>query len=101
MRTNFTLGNYIFDIGLTSRHNWDHFKIHQTEYSRHLVWGKLSIQVIDNSIECHPVCGECGSSSLHNSSVGDETFSICESCRTIEGKVDYVNYSTAEQAECV
>lgn len=101
IRTKFTFFNYIIDIGLTSLHNWTHFKIHRNEYSRHLVWGKLSIEVINWAIECHAVCGECGSISLKGIGAGDESWTVCESCQTVEGSVDYVNYVDAEHAECV
>jgi hypothetical protein len=101
IRTTFTLFNYIIDIGLSSLHKWTHFKIHRNEYSRHLVWGRLSIHIINWTIECHALCGECGSASLKGIGWDDEYLTKCESCQTVEGSVDYVNYVDAENAECV
>ena len=97
----FTFFNWIVEANLRSRHSFSHFAIHRTDFSRHLVWGKISIVVTNWTIECHALCGECGSASIGSVSSGDEGWTVCDSCRSIEGKIEYVNYREYEKADCV
>jgi predicted amidophosphoribosyltransferase len=57
----------IVESSLRSRHKWNHFKIHKG-HTRHLVWGKISIQYGPEQFceECEksiglssPLCDEC------------------------------------------
>ena len=94
------LGKYIITLG-RSKCAWTHFRIHKHEANTLVVWGKYSLNIIDNTVECYAICGECGYNSLKNISFGDESLRICESCHTTEGDVRYVNYLDMERAEVV
>lgn len=97
----FTFFNWIVEADLRARHRFSHFRIHRTEYSRHLVWGRLSILLTNWTIECHALCGECGSASIGGIGAGDESWTVCESCRSVEGRINYVNFVEYENADYV
>lgn len=94
----FTIGNLDVRADLRSRQPWTHFRIHRTEYSRHLVWGKLSILVENWALEVHPICGQCGSGEVGEVGSGDEGWTVCQSCRSVEGGYEYVNLRKYEES---
>lgn len=97
-RIRLTFFNWDIAAGLTARWNWTHFKIHHTEFSWHMVWGKLSILIENWTIECHTVCAECDSADIGEVSHGDEGWTVCRSCRSIEQGYRYVNLREYENA---
>lgn len=91
-----TILNWIVSASLRARWDWTHFRIHRTEYSTHLVWGKLSIQIENWAIQCHAVCAECGSGEIGEVSSGDEGWTVCQSCQSVEQGYRYVNLKEYE-----
>lgn len=94
---NFTIFNYNIRIGMTARWPWSCFKIHKYDYSRHLVWGKLSICVENWALEVHPICKECKSTEISEVSSGDESLTVCQACNSIEQGYEYVNLHEYEK----
>jgi hypothetical protein len=93
----FTIWKYDFTIDLRARREWNDFKVFKSEGTRHIVWGKLSFLVEDWTLEIHPVCAQCDSWEIDEHSVGDESFTICGSCRSIEQGYRYVNLREYER----
>lgn len=94
----FTLGRYDFSIGLHARFGFSHFRIHRSETTWHMVWGKLSVHVEDWSIEAHRLCLQCNSPDIAEVHAGDEGVTVCSSCRTVEGEYKYVNAREYDKA---
>lgn len=94
----FTCFNWDIRISLAARQPWTHFKVHHTEYSMHIVWGKLSIMIENWKLEVHQVCAECGSSDISEQDCGDEYLTICSSCRSVEQGYKYVNLREFEES---
>lgn len=57
----------------------------------HLVWWRLSILIENRKDEVFPVCAECGSPDIGEVSAGDEGWTVCQSCQTIEGGYQYIS----------
>lgn len=94
----FTILNWDVSIRLSALCAWTHFKIHRRESYSHLVWGKLSITIENWTIECHALCAECDSPDVGEVSIGDEGFTVCQSCRSVEQGYRYVNLREFESA---
>ena len=45
-------------------------------------------------------CGECGSFNIGEEFAGDEGWTVCRECQTIEGSEDYVNVCSECDDEC-
>lgn len=88
--------NYIFEARLSARHKWTHFKVHKYELHRHIVWGKLSLIVGQPHLELVSICAVCQSPECHEVSAGDEGWTVCPDCGSIEQGYEYM---TLEQAE--
>jgi hypothetical protein len=93
----FTIGHYDFSIDFRAKREWNDFKVFKSEGTRHIVWGRLSILVENWFIEIHPVCAQCGSWEINETWARDEGWTICQSCRSIEGGYNYVNLREYEK----
>lgn len=90
------IGPYYIEASNRSRHKWSHFKIHgqrgHSAFHRHLVWGPISIVVSQPQFETVTVCSECdGRTEMEHVSSGDECWSVCPNCRTIEGNTHEIS----------
>lgn len=83
----------LWDVSISFNSRWGlgHLKLHRTEFSKHLVWYKLSILIENWSLEVHPVCAECNSDAIGEVFSGDEGLTVCEECRAVERGYRYVN----------
>jgi lysyl-tRNA synthetase class I len=97
MLKQFTIGRWDIEIGRALQ-PWTHFKLHRRENGRHLVWGRLSIVVADGTAPVHPVCAQCGSIEAHEVGHGDEGWTVCPDCGSIEGGYRYVSKRELEAA---
>lgn len=88
--------NHVIEADLGARHKWTHFKIHKREMYKHLVWGKLSVIFGQPHLEEVRFCAECMSSECGEVSAGDESWTVCRECRSVEQ--GYI-YMTMEEAE--
>lgn len=86
-----TILNWDLSISLTARHACSHVKLYRHDGAFHLVWGKLSILIENWTLEIHPLCAECGSVEVGEMRHGDEGWTVCQSCRSIESGYRYVN----------
>ncbi len=91
MRKDFTIGKYDIELSNTALWPWTHFKIHKRESSVHIVWGLLALLIDDWTLEVYPVCAECGSADIGNVSAGDESWTVCRDCQSIEQGYKYLN----------
>jgi hypothetical protein len=89
MRKFFSFGKWDVEIS-SARCAWTHFKILRMESGRHIVWGKLSITVEDGTLECIPTCAQCGSFEAKEVAAGDEGWTVCPDCRSVEGGYKYI-----------
>jgi len=99
MKVNVSIGKWDVQLTNTARWGWTHFNKRKTETGWHLVWGKLSLLVEDGTLEVFPVCAECGSSSIGEQGYGDEGWTVCEDCRSIEQGYEYISYREASKRD--
>lgn len=84
------------EIRLSSLHKWSHFRIHKYDMHRHIVWGKLSIIFGQPHLEEIEICAECSSPEIREVGAGDEGWTVCPDCGSVEQGYEYI---TIEQAE--
>jgi hypothetical protein len=91
--------NWCIELHFRARKPWTHFKIWGLQYNtrgRHIVWGRMSLH-FENVVEkCYPVCRECSSPDIGEKSAGDESFTVCDSCQTVEGGYAYISRAEYE-----
>lgn len=92
MRYDLTIGKYDFSIRTTNcgffefkKHKFNHGAI-----SAYYGFG-LVLYIDDWTAEVYEVCAECGSSEIGEQGYGDEGWTVCPDCHTIEGGYTYVN----------
>lgn len=56
------------------------------------------LELVNWALEVHPVCAECGSADIGEVSHGDEGWTICSACRSIEQGYRYVDLIRYEEA---
>lgn len=76
--------DYEFSAHRSSRQPWIHFRIHKHSMHWHIVWGKLSIVIGAPDLELVDVCAVCDSSEIGEVSAGDEGWTVCQDCGSIE-----------------
>ena len=87
-----------WDVQLGSAlHAWSHFRVHRTEAGRHIVWGKLSLTIEDATAEVYPTCSQCGSFEIGEVRAGDEGWTVCQDCRSVEQGYVYVSKRQLEE----
>lgn len=89
--------NYIIDAKLNARHAWSHFKVHKYDMYRHLVWGRLSVIYGQPHLELVPICAHCGSEDIGEVGYGDEGWTVCQDCQTVEGGYKYITVEEYEK----
>lgn len=98
----FWLFAYYIEFNMSARHKFSHFKIHKrrgmSAFYRHLVWGKLSLVISQPQYETITMCSECdGAEPMGGVSCGDESWSVCPNCNTVEGKTHEISLWDFEQ----
>jgi hypothetical protein len=93
-----TILNWDVSIGFRARCAWDSFKLYHGESTHHLVWGKFSIYIENWTLEVHRVCAECDSTDVGEIHHGDEGWTVCQSCQSVESGYRYVNLREYENA---
>lgn len=95
----FTLGKYAVSVGSTALRKWldPHFS-RSYEQGIHLVVGIFSLHIQDWTLEVHPLCAACDSPEIGEVGSGDESWTVCGSCRSIEQGYRYVNLREYENA---
>jgi hypothetical protein len=97
MRRSFALGRWDVTLSTTAKRAWTDLKVFRTESGgRHVAWGRLSLCVDDGTAECVPTCAECGSDEIGEVSAGDEGWTVCQSCRSIEQGYTYISIREVE-----
>jgi len=92
-RINFSLFQWDISIDLAALRDWNEFKVFKdrSEGYFHLVWGRISILIENGELECIPTCAECGSEEIGEISSGDEGWTVCLSCRSVEQGYTYIS----------
>jgi hypothetical protein len=99
MRLDFTLGKHHIRITFSAKRDWSEgIKKFRHESGLHYVFGRISIYTVDLTAEVYPVCAECGSADVGEVSSGDEGWTVCQSCCSIEQGYRYVTYEEFENA---
>jgi hypothetical protein len=57
----------------------------------HWVWGRVSLSVEDLTAAVYPVCAECDSPDAREVSYGDEGWTVCPDCQSVEQGYRYVS----------
>lgn len=91
------LFNYSVEVNLHARWSWSHFKIHKYPLYWHIVWGRVSAIVGQPHLEEMGICSECSSTDIGEVSAGDEGWTVCQDCGTIEGGYEYITVEEAEK----
>ncbi len=98
MRRTLSIGRYDVTLSTTARRAWNDFKVFPLECGgRHIVWGRLSLMLEDGCTECIPTCTECGSREIGEVSSGDEGWTVCQACRSVERGYVYLTKRGAER----
>jgi len=108
--TKLELGHYRIEVSYSPKtptwtgHPWTHLKLHRSRigdaWFRHLVWGRISIQVDTPDLDYVSVCAECNCCETPDCiSIGDESWSVCAACGTIEGRTREVTIREYERGE--
>ena len=88
---NFTFGRFDVSLNLRSRRRWNTVYYRRDSTELRLVWGRVSLHIEDWQAEVHPTCKQCGSADIAERSYGDEGWTVCDSCQSVEGGYVYVN----------
>jgi hypothetical protein len=91
------LFNYVLEIRFHAKQSWSHFRIHKHDMHRHLVWGRISATYGQPHLEEVSLCAQCGSPEAREVSCGDEGWTICPDCGTVEGGYTYVTMEEYEE----
>ena len=107
MRKTLTIGS----IDVTFRTDWARLKrgcsfiqkyehkSNGTQYGVVFGFAFFWLEIENWKLEIHPVCAQCGSVSINEVRAGDEGWTVCESCQSVEQGYEYVNLRTFENAE--
>lgn len=89
--------NYSLEAAFSARWPWSHFKVHKRLWYTHVVWGKLSLIYGQPHLEPIQICLECNSGGeIRGVWAGDEGWSICTECETIEPRTEYITLEEYE-----
>lgn len=90
----FTIFQYHVEFHTRARRSWtEGLQRYRLAYGNgtHWVWGRLSLSIEDVYAEVYPVCAECSSPDAREVSYGDEGWTVCPSCQSIEQGYRYVS----------
>lgn len=82
---------YRIKVSFSSKRPWNYIKLHKAEGYYHFIWFKLSVLIEDTVSELYPICAQCDSPEIGEKGVGDESWTICDSCLSVEQGYKYVN----------
>lgn len=90
----FTIGKYDIDLNARACRSW--FKRPRCERIPrdgylHFVWGRFSLHIEDWTAETYALCAECVSDEIGEQHCGDEGWTVCRNCRSVEQGYKYVN----------
>lgn len=91
------LFNYVIEVKLSSLQPWSHFRIHDYDTHKHLVWGRLSIIFGQPHLEIVSCCAVCESPNCREIAAGDEGWTHCPDCNSVEQGYEYMTLEEAEK----
>ena len=91
MTKRFSIGRWDIEFSNRARCEWTHFRVHKGEASRHIVWGRLSLVVEDGTAPVVATCAQCGSLEIGEEHAGDEGWTVCRDCRSVEQGYKYIS----------
>lgn len=100
MRRVFSIGKYDVTICNTSRRSWKEGLLkfrYRDEATVHYILGCLSILIEDATAEVYRICAECGSDEIGEQSYGDEGWTVCQACRSVEQGYEYISKRQMEE----
>ena len=99
----FNILNYHVSLDTRARRAWSEGLLRfRGSYGNgvHYVFGRLSLSIEDITLEVYPVCAECDSPNAREVSYGDEGWTICPDCQSVEQGYRYVNLQEWERLQC-
>lgn len=96
-RIELKLFNYILEVSNGALRPWSYFKIHRHSLYKHLVWGRLSISFGQPHLEEIGLCAVCGSTEIGEQQAGDEGWTVCDDCGSVEQGYEYITVEEAEK----
>ena len=93
----FKIGRFEFKISNGSLRPWGHFKVHRYAYHTHVVAGRVSLEYGRPGLEEVALCAQCGSPSIGEVSAGDEGWTVCRDCGSVEQGYERVTLEEAER----
>lgn len=92
------IGRFDINAHLRARRKWrEGPRWFKGDAERHFVWGRISVHVEDGEAEVVPTCAACDSDEIGEQSRGDESWTICTACRSVEQGYVYVSRREAER----
>jgi hypothetical protein len=101
--------NHVIELSFRGRNKFTHMKLHRNYEDRsryrsilakplwyHFVWWKISLIFGQPHLELVTVCGECWSGEIGEVSAGDEGWTVCRNCQTIEGPTEEITMEEYE-----
>jgi hypothetical protein len=100
MRKHLSIKRWDIEFSTGARRAWTDFKVFRLggdRVGRHYVWGRLSLIIEDATVEAYPTCAECGSDEVGEVSCGDEGWTVCQACQSVEQGYIYLSKRRFEQ----
>lgn len=92
-----TIGQWDIEISASALCEFTHMRRHRRDAGWHFVWWRFSCVIDDWTAEIYPLCAECDSPDIGEVSCGDEGWTVCRDCRSVEQGYRYVNKREAGQ----
>jgi hypothetical protein len=88
----FSIGKFDVTMHFRARRAWTDAISRRLECGgKQLVWGRLSLSIEDGTTECIATCAQCGDEDVSEVTCGDEGWTVCRACRSIEGGRIYIS----------
>jgi hypothetical protein len=100
MTRHFTVGRWVIEISTRARREWNHIHHWRSRETtaQSWIWGRFVFGIEDWTAEVYPLCAQCDSPDIGEVSCGDEGWTVCQSCRSVEQGYRYVNLREFENA---
>lgn len=93
----FTINKWRVSISFKANRPWTYSRIYKYEYGMRIVWYRLSVSIDDMELVHIPICKLCDSDEIGEVHAGDESWTMCRSCRAIEQGYKYISLKEYER----
>lgn len=88
--------NHILEAHFGARRKWSSWGLYDHSYYKHFVWGRLSLTWGQPHLEPLNFCAVCLSPECQEVGYGDEGWTVCPDCGSIEQGYLELTYEEAE-----